>query len=187
MKHPIFRRLMILALLLPLSALAAGPNPKVLLKTTLGDMTLVLYPHQAPKTVANFLDYVNSGFYNGLLFHRVVPGFVAQTGGLTFDFVKKATREPVVNESNPKYKNQRGTLAMARFAHPNSATSQFFINLNNNKHLNASKRKPGYTVFGRVLEGMDVADEISKLPTGLHRNHPQAPNNPVQVLSAKQL
>ncbi len=174
--------------LLALSAhLSADENPRVELNTDLGIILIELYPEKAPKTVENFLQYVNSRFYDGVIFHRVIPGFVVQTGGLTFDFVKKATKAPVVNESLNGLKNKYATIAMARMQDPDSAASQFFINMRNNPHLDAQKKTPGYTVFGKVIEGMEVAKEITELPRGLYRAHPEAPNVPVRVLTAKQL
>ncbi len=166
---------------------STADKPRVLLKTDLGDITLELYPEKAPKTVANFLRYVDEGFYNGVIFHRVIPGFVVQTGGLTFDFIRKPTHEPVVNESANGLKNYRGTVAMARYSAPNSATSQFFINMKHNKNLNARKGKPGYSVFGKVIQGMKVASLITKEKRGLYRSHPEAPNVPVRILEAKRL
>ncbi len=166
---------------------ATPTNPRVLLKTDLGEIVLELYPQKAPATVANFLNYVEARFYDGLIFHRVIPGFMIQTGGFTFDFVEKATKEPVINESMNGLKNRYGTIAMARHSDPDSATSQFFINMRHNPHLDAKKKKPGYTVFGRVIEGMDVAKQITEEPRGLYRAWPDAPNVPVRVLSAKQL
>ncbi|KUJ84299.1 peptidylprolyl isomerase [Microbulbifer flavimaris] len=174
---------LVLATLLALPAIAA--NPKVDLKTDLGTIRVELYADKAPVTVENFLGYVDSGFYNGVIFHRVIPGFMAQTGGLTFDFQKKETGEPIANESANGLPNTRGTLAMARHSSPDSATSQFFINLSNNSHLDASEDKPGYTVFGKVIEGMEVVEKIAAEPQGLYRAYPNAPNVPVRILEAK--
>ncbi|WP_423895702.1 peptidylprolyl isomerase [Candidatus Pelagadaptatus aseana] len=156
-------------------------NPRLTLTTDLGDITLELYPERAPQTVANFLQYVEDGFYIGTIFHRVIPGFVAQGGGLTFDFVKKKTRDPVINESINGLANHKGTVAMARLPHPDSATSQFFINLEDNPHLNAKGDKPGYTVFAKVVNGMDTVTKITQEPQGRFR--PQAPDTPVRILS----
>lgn len=155
-------------------------SPKVELTTDLGTITLELFPEKAPETVKNFLRYCNDGFYAGTIFHRVIPGFVVQAGGMTFDYVKKETRDPVVNESQNGLRNQRGTVAMARLPDPDSATSQFFINLNNNTHLDATKDAPGYTVFGRVTNGMDVIQKITEEPQGKYR--PQAPDLPIRIL-----
>lgn len=175
----------LLTALISLPALAS--NPQVELKTDLGTIRVELFQDQSPATVKNFLGYVDSGFYNGVIFHRVVPGFVVQTGGLTFDFQKKETREPVVNESTNGLKNLRGTLAMARVNDPDSATSQFYINLKNNVDLDARENKPGYTVFGRVTQGMDVVEKIAREPRGLYRAHPEAPNYPVRILNARRI
>lgn len=181
----------LLVLCLPTTVFAEDPqttvNPRVMLKTDLGEIIIELYPKKAPQTVANFLAYVNDRFYDGLIFHRVIPGFVVQTGGYSFDFVEKPTREPVVNESHNGLKNRLGTVAMARHSDPDSATSQFFINMRNNPHLDAKKKKPGYTVFGKVVQGMDVAKLITKEPRGMYRKFTDAPNVPVRVLTAKQL
>src|SRR5690606_20370188 len=124
---------------------------QVNVKTDKGDFTIELYPDKAPETVANFLGYANRYFYDGLIFHRVVKDFVIQTGGYTFDLSTKETDDPVINESDNGLKNRRGTLAMARHADPNSATSQFYINVRDNSSLDASAGKPGYTVFGKVV------------------------------------
>ncbi|SDZ89027.1 peptidylprolyl isomerase [Microbulbifer marinus] len=171
--------------LLALPALA--DNPRVELKTDLGTIQVELFDDKAPATVENFLAYLDSGFYNGVIFHRVIPDFMVQTGGHTFDFQLKETREPVVNESSNGLKNLRGTLAMARKEDPDSATSQFFINLKHNDHLDAAEDKPGYTVFGQVIEGMDVVEKIVEEPRGLYRTFPQAPNVPVRILNAKRI
>lgn len=166
---------------------AFAENPRVELQTDLGEIQLELYKDKAPATVENFLAYVDSGFYDGVIFHRVIPGFMVQTGGLTFDFQKKETRGPVANESANGLKNLRGTVAMARLNDPDSATAQFFINLVNNSHLDAQKDKPGYTVFGKVVEGMEVVDKIVAEPRGLYRAFPAAPNTHVRILKAERL
>lgn len=173
--------------LLALSALADNPPPQVELKTDLGTIQVELYPDRAPATVENFLQYVDSGFYDGVIFHRVIPGFMAQTGGHTFDFQKKETRAPVVNESDNGLQNLRGTLSMARTGDPDSATSQFFINYADNTRLDGAEDKPGYTVFGRVIEGMAVVDRIGEEPRGLYRAFPDAPNTPVRILEARRI
>ncbi|WP_078084249.1 peptidylprolyl isomerase [Microbulbifer mangrovi] len=165
-------------------ALAITNNPRVELETDLGTIELVLYADKAPETVKNFLNYVDSGFYNGTIFHRVIPGFMAQGGGFTFDFQEKNTNDPVVNESDNGLSNERGTIAMARTSEPNSATSQFFINLVDNSRLNGSTDKPGYTVFGKVLLGMSVVQQIAAEPRGQHKAFRDAPNTPVRILKA---
>jgi len=166
---------------------ATNINPKVRLTTDLGDIVVLLYQDKAPITVKNFLDYVDSGYYNGLIFHRVKPNFVVQGGGLTFDYVRKAPNAPIKNESANGLKNTTGTLAMARHSDPDSATSQFFINMKHNKTLNHKKNKPGYTVFGRVMTGMGVALRITKEPRGMIRAFPEAPNVPIRILKAERI
>jgi len=166
---------------------ALADNPQVELKTDLGTIRVELFQDKAPATVENFLAYLDSGFYNGVIFHRVVPGFVVQAGGFTFDFQKKETRAPVVNESANGLRNLRGTLAMARTRDPDSATSQFYINLKDNTDLDAREHRPGYTVFGRVTEGMEVVEKITAEPRGLYRAHPEAPNYPIRILEARRI
>ena len=148
---------------------AAAANPQVELDTTAGKIRVELYPDAAPKTVANFLDYVKAKHYDGTQFHRVIAGFMIQGGGFTADFQQKPTRPPVPNESEQASKagllNVPGTLAMARTRDLNSATAQFFINVNDNKALNFPSNG-GYAVFGKVVAGMDVVDKIAKGPTG---------------------
>lgn len=143
----------------------AEAEPKVRLSTSMGDIVLDLNTEQAPNTVANFLQYVEEGFYDGTQFHRIVPGFVIQGGGFDSDFNRKATRAPIENEATNGLANSRGTIAMARTRDPHSASSQFFINLRDNMMLNHTQPAGqgwGYAVFGEVIEGMDVVDEISK-------------------------
>lgn len=168
-----------------LSAHAVTNNPRVELETDLGTIELVLYADKAPKTVENFLAYVDSGFYDGTIFHRVIPGFMAQGGGFTFDFQEKPTRDPVENESANGLSNARATIAMARTNDPNSATAQFYINLVDNSRLDGSAERPGYTVFGKVLLGMTVVQQIAAEPRGQHRAFPDAPNMPVRILKAR--
>lgn len=162
-------------------------NPQVLFKTTSGDITIELYPKEAPITVANFLKYIDEGFYNGVIFHRVVQGFVVQAGGFTFDFQRKQTHDPIKNESNNGLKNLRGTLSMARTSIIDSATSQFFININNNPALDSSAGRHGYAVFGKVINGMNIVKKIEAEPRGLHRAHPEAPNFAVIIEKATRL
>ncbi len=152
---------------------AFAANPQVELDTTAGVIKVELFPDAAPKTVANFLDYVKSGHYAGTQFHRVIDGFMIQGGGFTTDFKQKPTKPPIPIESESSSKaglrNVPGTLAMARTGDPNSATSQFFINVNNNARLDFTSATPqgyGYTVFGKVIEGMDIVDKIAKAPKG---------------------
>jgi cyclophilin family peptidyl-prolyl cis-trans isomerase len=152
---------------------ALAANPVVALDTTAGTIRIELYPDAAPKTVANFLEYVKAKHYDGTQFHRVIDGFMIQGGGYTSDFKPKPTRAPVVNEAEMSSKagilNTPGTIAMARTSDPNSATSQFFINVNDNKSLNFRSPDPGgigYTAFGKVVSGMDVVNKIAKTPKG---------------------
>ena len=152
-----------------LSATAFAADPQVEIKTNMGVITLELYPDKAPKTVENFLQYVNEGHYKGAIFHRVIPGFMIQGGGFNVDFVQKKTRAPVQNEANNGLKNELGTVAMARTSDPHSATAQFFINHKNNEFLNFTAPNAqgwGYTVFGKVVKGMDVVNKIAALETG---------------------
>ena len=165
-------------------ATAAQQNPQVALKTDLGMIVIELYPKEAPITVANFLEYVDSKFYDGTIFHRVIPGFVVQGGGMDFQFAGRATRDPIKNESNNGLKNEYKTLSMARTDDPDSATSQFFINLRANPSLDAKENKPGYAVFGKVVEGMDVVEKIVAEPRGMFRAFPDAPNYAVRILNA---
>lgn len=153
------------------AAATPAEAPRVLLKTNLGDITIELYPDKAPKSVENFLGYVQSGFYDGTIFHRVIANFMIQGGGFTSDLRQKHTRPAIPIESKNGLSNLRGTVAMARTMDPNSATAQFFINTVDNQRLDyASDANPGYAVFGKVVSGMDVVDKIRTLPTG-----PQGP------------
>jgi peptidyl-prolyl cis-trans isomerase B (cyclophilin B) len=150
-------------------ALAEESAPRVRLVTSFGDIVLELNKEKAPKTVENFLSYVQEGFYSGTIFHRVIDGFMIQGGGFTQDFQKKPTHDPIENEADNGLKNDRGTIAMARTNAPHSATAQFFINVVDNDFLNHRSPTPrgwGYAVFGKVVEGMDVVDNIRRLPTG---------------------
>lgn len=182
---------MIRALLLSIALMICGfsataaDKPQVQLKTTHGDLIFELYPEKAPLTVANFLQYVNDGFYDGTLFHRVVPGFVAQGGGLTFDYIRKQTRAAISNESNNGLKNRRGNVAMARTSDPDSATAQFFINLVDNPHLDSESdsEADGYAVFARVLKGMEVADAMAdEIRRSAEGSQPF-----IQIISARQI
>lgn len=139
---------------------------KVRFETNMGTFVVALYPDKAPKTVDNFMTYVHAGFYDGTIFHRVVKGFVIQGGGYTADGEAKKTLAPIPNESNNGLSNLRGTIAMARTQDPNSATSQFYINTKDNTRLDYRDGKPGYTVFGKVVEGMEVIDKIEQVAVG---------------------
>ncbi|MGD8428854.1 MAG: peptidylprolyl isomerase [Ectothiorhodospiraceae bacterium] len=169
------------------SGAAAADNPRVVFHTNKGDIRIELYAERAPVTVKNFLDYVDSGFYDGTIFHRVIPGFVIQGGGFTADMQRKATRDPIENEADNGLKNERGTLSMARTQDKDSATSQFFINLADNAFLDHGVRGFGYAVFARVTEGMDVVDAIAAVPTGRHGPYSDVPEEPVVVESAERL
>jgi peptidyl-prolyl cis-trans isomerase A (cyclophilin A) len=159
--------------------------PRVLLATSAGDITLQLDAEKAPKSVANFLDYVKAGHYDGTLFHRVMDGFMIQGGGFTVDMVQKPTRPPIPLEARNGLKNLRGAIAMARTALPDSATSQFFINVVDNPDFDYPKPDGnGYAVFGKVISGMDVVDAIRKLPTGPVAGHQAVPLKPVVIRSA---
>ena len=151
------------------AAAVAAANPRVLLHTSQGDITLELFPDKSPKSVANFLQYVRDGFYDGTTFHRVIAGYLIQGGLYTRDLTQKRTRAPVAAEADNGLTNLRGTIAVARGADPDSGTAQFFINLVDNRRLdyvsNQSGLTWGYTVFGKVVEGMDVVDRIAALPT----------------------
>jgi len=171
-------------------ALAQTPaaNPKVLLKTSKGDITIELYPAKAPITVKNILGYVNDKFYDGLIFHRVIPGFMIQCGGLSAEMGSKSGKAPIKNEAGNGLKNTRGTLAMARTDVVDSASSQFFINLKDNSFLNHKDDTAegfGYCVFGKVVAGMDVVDAIAKVPTGTKRGYADVPLELVVILSAE--
>ena len=168
----------------PAPAPAAKPNPRVALDTSKGKIVVELFPDKAPKTVANFLQYVKSGFYNGVIFHRVIPDFMIQTGGFTPDMTQKPTKGQIKNESDNGLRNERGTLAMARLTAPHTASSQFFINLKDNRSLDHSPRGWGYTVFGRVVEGMDVVDSIATVRTTTKRPHGDVPVEPILIKKA---
>jgi len=182
-----------------LSALAAGllvaaaawAAPTVEMQTTQGKIVLELYPEKAPESVDNFLKYARDGFYNGTVFHRVIPGFMIQGGGFDEKMAQKPTRAPVRNEANNGLKNARGTIAMARTSQPHSATAQFFINHADNRNLDyPSFDGWGYAVFGKVTQGLDVVDKIAQVPTataGMHQNVPQTPViiQSVKIISEK--
>lgn len=147
---------------------AFAANPQIEFQTNMGSFIVELYPDKAPKTVENFLSYVRNGFYEGTIFHRVIHKFIIQGGGLTADMRSKPTFPPIPNEANNGLRNEPGALSMARAFNPDSATAQFFINLDDNKMLNYYRQEPslmGYTVFGKVIRGMDVAHKIGRIPT----------------------
>ncbi len=156
------------------------------ISTTFGDMTLELDADNAPKTVANFLDYVREGFYDGTIFHRVIDNFMVQGGGFDTNMQQKATKTPVENEADNGLKNEFGTIAMARTMDPHSATAQFFINVSNNEFLNHSGKNMqgwGYAVFGKVTEGSEVLDKIRAVATTSRNGHQDVPVDPVIIES----
>jgi peptidyl-prolyl cis-trans isomerase A (cyclophilin A) len=156
-------------------------------ETTLGDFTVELFEKEAPVTVANFLKYIDDGFFDGTVFHRIVPGFVIQGGGFTEDMTQKRTHPPIKNEADNGVKNERGSLSMARTNDINSATSQFFVNLKDNDFLDHKRGNFGYAVFGRVTEGMDVIDKIAAVETGRKRGHDDVPLEAVIMKSVRRL
>lgn len=162
----------------------AAEGPEVLLETTEGPITIALYEEQAPISTANFLQYVEEGFYDGTIFHRVIPSFMIQGGGFTPDMERKETRGPIENEAENGLRNTRGTVAMARTNEIDSATSQFFINLVDNAFLNGDGVVDGYAVFGRVIEGMDVVDRIAASETGTVGEMSDVPVDPIIITSA---
>jgi cyclophilin family peptidyl-prolyl cis-trans isomerase len=157
----------------------------VKLQTSMGDIVIELDQNAAPVTVKNFLDYVQSDFYSGTIFHRVINGFMIQGGGFEANMRQKGTKPPIVNEASNGLKNDRGTISMARTNNPNSATSQFFINLVNNAPLNYSSRNPGYAVFGKVVEGLEVVDAIAKVKTTTKSGMRDVPAEVVEIKSAE--
>lgn len=180
-----------LAMALHAGLAAAGSEPQgeeqdmVIFETSHGTITLELFPEEAPVTVENFLQYVDEGFYDGTIFHRVIPGFVIQGGGLDGDMRRRETREPIKNEADNGLKNKRGMLSMARTQDVNSATSQFFINLDDNAFLDHGVRDFGYAVFARVVDGMDVVDRIAAIPTERQGGQPDVPSETVKVEEAR--
>ena len=169
---------------------AAKGNPQVVFDTTKGKIVLELYPDKAPATVQNFLAYVDAKFYDGTIFHRVIPNFMVQGGGFTADMDQKPTNDPIQNEADNGLQNQRGTIAMARTPDPHSATGQFFINSVNNDFLNFKSKSAqgwGYAVFGKVVEGMDVVDAISAVKTGTSGGYSDVPVEPVVINSARRV
>ena len=163
-------------------------HTKVKLNTTLGDIVIQLEDEKAPVSATNFIAYVKQGFYNGTIFHRVIPGFMAQGGGFDTSFNQKSTNAPIKNEADNGLKNKRGTLAMARTNNPNSATAQFFINYKDNSFLDHTSPTPsgwGYAVFGEVVEGMDVVDSMAKQATGNRGMHQDVPKTDIVIEKAE--
>ncbi|WP_028694730.1 peptidylprolyl isomerase [Pseudomonas cremoricolorata] len=166
--------------------MASDKTPHVLLDTSFGAVEIELNADKAPLSTKNFLAYVDSGFYNGTQFHRVIPGFMVQGGGFTEQMVQKDTKDPIKNEASNGLLNTRGTLSMARTSNPNSATSQFFINVADNAFLDPG-RDAGYAVFGKVTKGMDVVDRIVASPTTIKKGMRDVPVDPVLIKSAKRI
>lgn len=206
MRKRLFRHPNLLAHLLPGAALAAASvaaasvaageepdaqapapaeRPVVEIVTDLGPITVELRPDRAPRTVANFLALVDERFYDGLVFHRVIAGFMVQAGGFDADGNRRPAPRTVPNESVGGLPNERGTIAMARTSHPDSAGAQFYINMKDSTHLNASGEKPGYTVFGRVLAGLEVAEQIEAVPTDTIDGRPNVPVEPVTIVTVR--
>ena len=176
-----------LSVLTAVTPTVAGDSPKVALETDKGRIVLELYPDKAPATVKNFLAYVDDGHYNGTIFHRVIPNFMVQGGGMTVSMKEKPTKPPVKNEADNGLKNLRGTIAMARTQDINSATSQFFINVKDNNFLDHGPGGFGYCVFGMVTKGMDVVDAIKKVKTQSQGYHNDVPVEPVIINSVERV
>jgi peptidyl-prolyl cis-trans isomerase A (cyclophilin A) len=186
-----FRALLasVLGLLWQLPCAAQEPNPQLVMETSLGRVRLELFVGKAPLSATNFLKYVDDKFYDGLVFHRVISGFMIQGGGMEADLKEKPGRAPIANEAGNGLSNTRGTLAMARTVVPNSATSQFFINLKDNIPLDRAKAPDnvGYAVFGRVIDGMEVIDKISRVNTGARGGHQDVPLEPIVIRSLRRV
>jgi len=167
---------------------ATEKDPRVAVETTMGDFEVVLWPETSPGTVSNFLAYVEGGFYDGLIFHRVIPGFMIQGGGFSANMIQKKPGAPIANEASNVALNKRGTLAMARTMIVDSATSQFFVNLVDNDFLNHKNTTPagfGYCAFGEVVSGMDVVDRIGGVATAPKAGHANVPVEPVMIKSMR--
>jgi len=177
--------LFVLLLLISTSSAFAAENPKVLLQTSKGDITIELNAELAPISTQNFLDYVNTGFYADTIFHRVISHFMIQGGGFNAELNQKTPREPIKNEAANGLKNLSGTIAMARTNDPDSATSQFFINVQDNRSLDQSPINEGYAVFGKVVDGMDVVNDIRFVETGYSKGMGDVPSETVTIISAK--
>jgi peptidyl-prolyl cis-trans isomerase B (cyclophilin B) len=172
------------------ASMAVAGNPKVEMETSKGKMVIELFPAKAPETVKNFLNYVEAKFYDGTIFHRVIPKFMIQGGGFTSDMKKKTAGTPIKNEADNGLKNERGTIAMARTGDPHSATAQFFINSVNNDFLNHKGKTQqgwGYVVFGKVIKGMDVVDAISAAKTVTRGGYRDIPAETIEIRSARVL
>jgi len=182
-----FKRFIVTCAMLLAAAPALAENTQVLVKTSLGDITLELNAEAAPISVENFLRYADAGHYDGLIFHRVIPGFMIQGGGFTPDMNQRAVGKPIKNEADNGLRNDRYTVAMARTQVVDSATSQFFINLGKNEFLNNGGRDFGYAVFAEVIEGQHVVETIAKIPTGNTGGHQNVPTNPVVIKSVERV
>lgn len=175
------RLLCVVLLLTGLTTSALAETLNVTLHTNKGDITLELFPSEAPVTVQNFLNYVDSGFYEGTIFHRTIAGFMIQGGGFDQELNRKETNQAIKNESGNGLSNLKGTISMARTNHPHSATSQFFINTVNNRNLDARGARHGYAVFGRVIEGMDLVVNIGRSPTERKNGFRDVPKSPIII------
>lgn len=174
----------------PEPAAKTSAAPQVLIETTEGTIVIELYPDKAPKTVENFLTYVNEEFYDNTIFHRVIPGFMVQGGGFTEDFEKKITHAPIQNEADNGLRNRIGTVAMARTNDPHSATAQFFINVAQNTFLDFREKTPrawGYAVFGKVISGMKTVNKIRMVKTGFKNGMKDVPTKTVKIIKARQI
>ena len=172
------------------AGMAVAANPKIEMETSKGKMVIELFPDKAPETVKNFLNYVETKYYDGTIFHRVIPKFMIQGGGFTSDMKQKSAGAPIKNEADNGLKNDRGTIAMARTGDPHSATAQFFINSVNNDFLNHKSKTQqgwGYVVFGKVISGMDVVDAISSVKTVTRGRYRDVPAETIEIISARVL
>lgn len=176
-----------LALLWMSANAAEAPRPAVEIVTSAGSMTVELFPDKAPQSVENFLDLVDAGFYEGTIFHRVIAGFMIQAGGYDAALAYRAPPRTVVNESANGLRNERWTLALARHSDPDSADSQFYINMNDNAHLDATPEAPGYTVFGRLVDGHAVAEDIELAETGIVGGRAAVPLEPITIIAARRI
>ncbi|TCM65125.1 peptidyl-prolyl cis-trans isomerase A (cyclophilin A) [Acinetobacter calcoaceticus] len=175
----------LLAVVLGGTILSAHANTIMQMKTSQGDIEIELYNDKAPISVKNFESYVKQNFYSGTIFHRVIPGFMIQGGGFDQSMTQKPTQATIQNEAKNGLKNARGTIAMARTNDPNSASSQFFINVANNQFLDQAPSNPGYAVFAKVTKGMDVVDKIANTPTGRYGMFQDVPKQPITIQSVR--
>ena len=181
------QKILSLCLLLLATSHVFAKDPEVLIKTSHGDITVRLFADASPRTVANFLAYVDNGHYKGTIFHRVIPGFMIQGGGFNRQMQETPTLPPVKNEAKNRVHNERKTLAMARTNDPDSATAQFFINLRSNFRLDWTPGSPGYTVFGEVTDGMFAVDSIALEQTGNFKGHQNVPLQPITIIDVTRL